>query len=373
MNLLLFKYVRVPYEHLGLKFREGQFIGLIRPGSHWVFDPFDRIVIRVLTQTIPKIDLHEPKLKQLKDHPEVATLAQFVDLDDTERGLVWFDGRFQGILTPGFYGYWITRSEIRIEKVAIDTVRFAHPHIDAITRRPESSHELDLREIPEGHVGILYVDGHPTGELHAGRYAFWRDSGTLRVSVFDLRELVLDLSGQEVMTEDKASISLNAVTAYQIRDASLLAGSTVEPERMLHRETQLVLRTEVGKRTLDRLLSSRSLVESEVFGKLIERASKYGIKVKSFGIRDITLPQEIREHLNRVIEAEKAAEANGIKRREDTATMRSQLNAAKLIEQNPTLLRLRELQTVEKITEKAHLQIIVGDGQDLKTRLEKLI
>ncbi|MEM7671876.1 MAG: hypothetical protein AAF212_00910 [Verrucomicrobiota bacterium] len=148
MNLLLFKYVRVPYEHLGLKFREGQFIGLIRPGSTWVFDPFNRVVVKILAQTIPRIDLHEPKLKQLKDHPEVATLAEFVDLKDTERGLVWFDGRFRGILNPGIYGFWTSRSEIRLETISIDSVRFTHPEFNSISHHSESKHALDIQQIP---------------------------------------------------------------------------------------------------------------------------------------------------------------------------------------------------------------------------------
>jgi regulator of protease activity HflC (stomatin/prohibitin superfamily) len=56
--------------------------------------------------------------------------------------------------------------------------------------------------------------------------------------------------------------------------------------------------------------------------------------------------------LNQVVEAEKVAQANLIRRREETAATRSLLNTARLMEENPTLMRLKEMETLEKVTEK---------------------
>lgn len=65
--------------------------------------------------------------------------------------------------------------------------------------------------------------------------------------------------------------------------------------------------------------------------------------------------------LNKVTAAKKAAEANLILRREETAAMRSQANTAKLMENNPTLMRLRELEVLEKVVESGKLQVILGE------------
>jgi regulator of protease activity HflC (stomatin/prohibitin superfamily) len=65
--------------------------------------------------------------------------------------------------------------------------------------------------------------------------------------------------------------------------------------------------------------------------------------------------------LNQVVEAEKVAQANLIRRREETAATRSLLNTARLMEENPTLLRLKELETLEKVTEKVG-SLTVYDG-----------
>jgi regulator of protease activity HflC (stomatin/prohibitin superfamily) len=68
----------------------------------------------------------------------------------------------------------------------------------------------------------------------------------------------------------------------------------------------------------------------------------------------------MKEILNQVVQAEKAAQANVIKRREETAATRSLLNTAKLMDENPTLLRLKELETLEKVTDKVDRLTVFG-------------
>ena len=86
-----------------------------------------------------------------------------------------------------------------------------------------------------------------------------------------------------------------------------------------------------------------------------------GLAVRSVGVKDVILPGEMKAILNQVVEAEKVAQANLIRRREETAATRSLLNTARLMEENPTLLRLKELETLEKVTEKIG-NLTVYDG-----------
>ena len=92
----------------------------------------------------------------------------------------------------------------------------------------------------------------------------------------------------------------------------------------------------------------------------------------SLGIKDLILPGEMKELLNKVTEARKAAEAAVITRREETSAVRSQLNSAKLMEGNPTLMRLRELELVEKVAENSTLNLVLGE-QGLTDRIVNLI
>jgi regulator of protease activity HflC (stomatin/prohibitin superfamily) len=81
------------------------------------------------------------------------------------------------------------------------------------------------------------------------------------------------------------------------------------------------------------------------------------------GVKDIILPGEIKAILSKVVEAEKAAQANVVRRREETAATRSMLNTARVMEDNPVALRLKELEVLERIAEKIE-RINVNGGLD---------
>jgi hypothetical protein len=86
-----------------------------------------------------------------------------------------------------------------------------------------------------------------------------------------------------------------------------------------------------------------------------------GLSIVSVGVRDIILPGEMKDLMNKVTEAKKAAEANLIVRREETAAMRSQANTAKVLADNPTLMRLRELEVLEKVATSGKLSVVLGE------------
>jgi regulator of protease activity HflC (stomatin/prohibitin superfamily) len=215
--------------------------------------------------------------------------------------------------------------------------------------------------VPEGHVGLVFRDGELFRRLSPGRYAFWKDVARLDFSVLEVRESTLDVAGQEIMTSDKVTLRLNAVVSFKVVDAELAVKQVNDFKQALYREAQLELRALVGTRELDRLLTEKDSVGRELLLALRPRAVALGLELVSVGVRDVILPGEMRELLNKVTEAKKAAEAALITRREETAAVRSQANTAKLLESSPTLMRLRELEALERIAEKAKLSVVVGE------------
>jgi regulator of protease activity HflC (stomatin/prohibitin superfamily) len=177
----------------------------------------------------------------------------------------------------------------------------------------------------------------------------------------DTRELILDVAGQEIMTADKVTLRLNALVTYRISDVRAALSVVDDARQALYRETQLVLRALVGARELDAFLADKDGVVAELAEGLRRRVPALGLEVVTVGIRDLILPGEMKELLNKVTEAKKAAEANLIVRREETAAMRSQANTAKLLQDNPTLMRLRELEVLEKVAAGAKLNVVLGD------------
>jgi regulator of protease activity HflC (stomatin/prohibitin superfamily) len=176
-----------------------------------------------------------------------------------------------------------------------------------------------------------------------------------------MRERVLDVAGQDIMTADKVTLRMNAVVTFRVADAPKTVATTEDVKQALYREAQLALRGVVGVRELDALLADKDAVARELEAAVAQRAGEFGLRVLSVGIRDIILPGEMKDLMNKVTEARKAAEANLIARREETAAMRSQANTARLLAESPVLMRLRELEVLEKVASNSKLSVVLGE------------
>ena len=102
------------------------------------------------------------------------------------------------------------------------------------------------------------------------------------------------------------------------------------------------------------------------------RAETFGLRVHRVGIKDVILPGEMREILNQVVAAEKQAEANVIRRREETNATRSLLNTAKVMAENTVMLRLKELEALETIAGKVERLTVHNGTVGLLNDLVKL-
>ena len=122
---------------------------------------------------------------------------------------------------------------------------------------------------------------------------------------------------------------------------------------------------------LHNVTSSKLLAEKEAIGKLVleevaNSAGTLGVEVINSGIRDVILPGDMKEIMNQVLVAQKKAQANIITRREETASTRSLLNTAKLMEDNEMLFKLKEMEYVEKIADKIGEITLSGNGNMVK-------
>jgi len=356
---MFIKRITILEHERGLYFRAGAFKGVLEPGRHWFFDPFRKVQVDIVQPRTAWI-AHE-KLDILVKSGLLGERVRVVDLKDYERALVWIDGRFSHVLPPGLHAFWTIYRDVKIEVIDARPVRFPHPDLPLILKAPLTDRALDVFTVPAGHVGAYFRDGDFLETLPPGRHAFWKGLAEVRVLPIDLRETILDVAGQDIMTADKVTLRLNALVTYRIVDVRLALNVADDVRQALYRETQLVLRALVGARELDVLLVDKDALVKDLEDGLRRRTAALGMEVIGAGIRDIILPGDMKDLLNKVTEAKKAAEANLISRREETAAIRSQANTAKLLQDNPTLMRLRELETLEKIAAKTNLNVILGD------------
>ena len=133
-----------------------------------------------------------------------------------------------------------------------------------------------------------------------------------------------------------------------------------------------MLRAAIGTKPLDALLADKESVGNEVRAALVPRAEQLGVTVKSVGLRDIILPGDMKSLLNQVIAATKEAEANLIRRREETAAARSQANTARLLAENPQLARLKELELLKDVLAGTKATFVFGQG-DLSDQVRTLV
>jgi len=357
--MLFLKRFKIRTYEAGLLFRDGEFLALLGAGTHWMFDPLGKVRVDVVSQRDPWL-VHE-KLDLVVKSGALEGRAVVLDLKDHQRALVWIDGRFSHVLPAGLFAYWIGQKEVRVETVDARQVRFEHEELKSIARSPSAQRVLDVSTVARDHAGVLFLDGRYAGTLEPGQYAFWKGAADARVVDVDLRETMVDVGGQEIMTADKVTLRMNAVVTYRIADARKAVSRTDDVRQALYRETQLVLRGVVGARELDAFLTDKDAVASEIEENVRRRAGELGLEIASVGIRDVILPGDMKDLMNKVTEARKAAEANLIARREETAAMRSQANTAKLLADNPVLMRLRELETLERIAGSSKLNVVLGE------------
>ncbi len=355
----MFKRIRIRSYEVGLVFHEDEFRGLLHEGVHRRFDPLYKLRVDVVSKRDPWLD-HD-KLDVIVKSGALDGHAIVVDLKDHQRGLVWIEGRFSHVLPAGLYAYWTGVKDVKIDIVDARSVRFEHPDLRVITASPMVSRVLDVCTINRQNVGVLFIDGKYVDTLAPGLYAYWKGTGDAKIAEIDMRETMVDVSGQEIMTLDKVSLRMNAAVTYRVVDPVKAVSSTDDVRQALYREAQLALRAVVGTRELDAFLTEKEAVANDIEELVKRRASELGLEIASVGIRDVILPGEMKDLMNKVTEAKKAAEANLISRREETAAMRSQANTAKVLADNPTLMRLRELEVLEKIASNGKMNIVLGE------------
>ena len=156
------------------------------------------------------------------------------------------------------------------------------------------------------------------------------------------------------------AIRVNVSAVFEIVDVAAARAKVKDVQEYLYRTLQIAVRQTLGQRVLEEVLAEKADIDETVSADVRREMEAYGVRVSVIALKDIILPGDIRDILNQVVTAEKQAQANLIRRREETAATRSLLNTAKLMENNPLLVRLKELETLEKIADKVEKITVVG-------------
>jgi regulator of protease activity HflC (stomatin/prohibitin superfamily) len=372
---------------VGLLYKHGTYQRMVKEGAHWVW-PSEKIeVYHRATPFIPAFELNI----LLKDQ-ELAEILHVVEVKEHELVLQYENGLLKQALPPGRYAFWkgiIVYGFVRLDLGKIEITE----NLDRATLMHKLVAPYVRTATVENHEkALLFVDGKYIKTLESGVYYWWKNNITVNIGKVDTRQLQLEINGQEILTRDKAALRINAWAQYKVTDIEKALLQNKEYEKQLYVAFQLALREYIGGMSFDELLEKKETAmpirtfgskaegqtsdfpgrpdkfpESRSFGNyVLEKvqltAETMGIQVAGFGIRDIVLPGDVKDIMNQVLIAEKKAQANIILRREETASTRNLLNTAKLMEDNPMLFKLKEMEYVEKIAEKVSSISVNGNG-----------
>ena len=352
---------------------KGEVRGILGAGEHVLTnrDGSLRIERQPLSQMLFKSAYEQAVLEKLP--VDAATHLTVVRTAENEIAVIERDGIINTILGPDDkLILWADAGPWKATRIDIaDSARVEAKLLQRLQRAGKT--QLVTRvEVDEGKTALVSIDGQMTGRLEAGVAGYWNPGRKIATKLVDLTRQALDVTGQEVLTRDRVTLRINISAEYRVVDPLLAVTSVKDFADALYRALQLAFRKTIGALTLDQILEQKGMVDADAADKVRADMAMIGVEVSDISLKDVILPGEMREILNQVVAVQKEAEANVIRRREETNATRSLLNTAKVMAENPVMLRLKELEALESIAGKVERLTVTNGTEGLLNDLVHL-
>jgi len=260
--------------------------------------------------------------------------------------------------------------------------------------------------VRQGYHGLMYENGafkklHEPGVYKIKKHPF--DNKKRQIVLVDIREQSITIKGQEILTADKVAIRVSLLVFYRVVDPEAALHNVGSYTERIYEDVQLAARRFLASRTLDAILSDRNEISDTVQDAVKESAEGYGVEISRADVKDLVFPGNLREIMNQVLETERRAEAELIVARKDGEALRiksdaqnkvhkeqvkaekerieitaeadlqraqlriqANLEEAKALSKYPELMRLRELQALEKMSESGANFVIGLEKESLR-------
>jgi regulator of protease activity HflC (stomatin/prohibitin superfamily) len=208
-----------------------------------------------------------------------------------------------------------------------------------------------VRVLQEYERGVVFRLGRFAGVKPAGFR--WIVPMVDRMVKVSLREIVMDVPAQEVITRDNVSLKVNAVLYFRVLHPEK---AVIQVENYLYGTSQLsqtTLRSVCGQAELDQLLAERDNVNRQL-QEIIDTATEpWGVKVRAVEVKQIDLPPEMQRAMAKQAEAEREKRSKIIHAEGEAQAATRLSEASRILVQEPAALQLRYLQTLAEVaTEK---------------------
>jgi regulator of protease activity HflC (stomatin/prohibitin superfamily) len=329
--------------------RNGRFLRILQPGQHWVWTwpglvDVERVDLAAAMQPLTR-----------SAFPDELPGTDILTVGPAQRVIRRVQGRVVQVLLPGRYRLWnaIPHESFEVVELMDEPAHLAdndilYPaHSDWTTRSSTSDSAL-----------VLIRNGEAQRALAPGRYRFWA-GGPWGATAIDTRETTVEMATQDLLTADQVTVRVKPEFTSQVVDPTAFVRTGAGTTR-LYAAVQLALREVISTVTLEGLVDQREVMSETLTKRAQALLPDTGVALTAAWVKDIILPGEVKDLLNRVTLARKQAEAQSIKRREEVASTRQLANTAKLLDKNPVLLRLKELEALGELVGKIDKLVVVG-------------
>ena len=215
-------------------------------------------------------------------------------------------------------------------------------------------------EVPAHFCALIYRDGRFIERLAPGRYRRWGQGW--KAELHDLRPRQVVIAGQELLTADRNPVKISALMSFTIADPLRLMAAAQAPEQALYHAAQLALREAVATTALDALLEKAADLAPRLDAALIPVAEALGYTQVHLAIRDLMVSPELKRAFAAVVTARQEGLAALERARGEHASLRSLANAARLLDEQPSLAQLKTLQILGDALAKGGSTIVIGDN-----------
>ncbi len=200
--------------------------------------------------------------------------------------------------------------------------------------------------INESERGVQYRNGLFKRILPPGMH--WYVPFLSTVTKLDVRPTTVSISGQEILSADHVGLKVSLAVRYVITDPHRAILSTQNYLDALHVLIQIHLRAVICAMPIEDVLTNRQQIDEQLLALSTAEAEALGLQVQAIHVKDITFPGDLKRIFARVVEARQEGLAALEKARGESAALRNLANAAKMLDNNPSLLQLRALLAVEE-------------------------
>ncbi|KAA6461128.1 slipin family protein [Acidobacteria bacterium AB60] len=225
-----------------------------------------------------------------------------------------------------------------------------------------------LREYERGVIFRLgHALAHPKGPGII--FVFRPFDQMVRIS---LRQEVLEVPPQDVITRDNVTIKVNAVVTLYVVDPNAAAIKVANYVYQTSQFAQTTLRSVLGEVELDELLSHRDKLNLRIQSIIDQRTEPFGVKVTSVEVKQVDLPDQMLRAMAKQAEAAREARAKILHADGEFNAAQKLVDAASLLATQPLTLQLRYLQTLTEIGVEKNTTIVFPLPVELMSLLNRV-